>query len=410
MWVILAITAAPSAAEPAPAQTSPRRTPIVLAVEKATPSVVTVEVEIERQSPFLFGWDTELQPGAGSGVIIDPKGVVLTNAHVVDGAVNIRLTTSTGSKYPASIVAIERDTDLAVLQIEGSVSLPAITLGTSRDLLLGEPTIAIGNPLGLGLTVSTGVVSSVERDVEISRGIRQTFIQTDAAINPGNSGGALVNIEGKLIGINTAVANAEGIGFAIPIDRASKIAADLVAFGSVRAPWLGIELDDDNRYRLVLVSEVLADGPAAKALRPGDIIASIDGHMVASRSDLNARLASRKPGDTIVVGYQRDGRAGQVSISSKAIPDDAGARVFAKFGAACESTSAGLTVTAVAPGSDAARIGLAPGDVLYGVGGVRVKTVPEIESALRTLVGQHRAETTLAVRRGRYQGQIKIPL
>jgi serine protease Do len=390
-----------------------RRTPVVMAVEKATPAVVTVEVEVERQSPFMFGWGTTLASSEGSGVVIEPGGVVLTNAHVVEGAVGIRIRTSSGSSYAASVVALERDTDLAVLRAEGAESLPAIEVGTSRDLMLGETVIAIGNPLGLGLTVSTGVVSSVDRDVEIRPGLHQTFIQTDAAINPGNSGGALVNLEGKLIGINTAIrADAQGIGFAIPIDRASKIAADLVSYGSVRAPWLGVELLDlDRRGGGVLVVGVDPEGPAVKSLAVGDLVTSVAGHAVTSRADVNARLADLKPGDSVPVAYHRDNRAAQVTVASKALPDTIGSRVLKQsVGVSVALVEGRLSVTGASAQGSWARAGLRVGDVILAVDGRRVKSSAELEAAVRTAVGQHRAAALFTVQRGRYQGHVPVEL
>lgn len=208
-----------------PAMAAERRTPVVEAVERATPAVVTIETQVSQSSPFAALYGAPRSSSAGSGVVIDSDGVVLTNAHVVEGALSIEVHTNDGRSWPAVVLAMESELDLAVLRLEGARDLPQIAMADSDALLLGEPAIAIGNPYGLGLTVSTGIVSSVQRDVEIRSGLYQSYIQTDAAINPGNSGGALVNIHGELIGINTAIrADAEGIGFAIPVNRARKIA------------------------------------------------------------------------------------------------------------------------------------------------------------------------------------------
>ncbi|MEQ1506912.1 MAG: trypsin-like peptidase domain-containing protein, partial [Myxococcota bacterium] len=357
----------------------------------------------------------------GSGVVIDASGIVLTNAHVVEGARAITVTSSTGSAWTAQVVALEQDTDLAVLRVVGAPKLPTIELGSSTDLMLGEPVIAIGNPLGLGLTVSTGVVSSIDRDVEIRSGLHQTFIQTDAAINPGNSGGALVNIDGQLIGINTAIrADAQGIGFAIPVDRATKIAGDLVNYGSIRAPWLGIELVDLDARRLqgtrlaagaVLVSEVRKDGPAGAVLQPGDLIVTVDGHPVASRADLNARLAARKPGDASVVGYDRKGAGGQATVTSRSLPADAGAAAIeGRLGIAVAPAGGGLGVTiASATGSwTAARLRV--GDVIVAVDGQPVADVAGLAAALARALTQHRGAALFTVRRGQYQGHVEVEL
>jgi serine protease Do len=398
-----------------------RRTPVVEAVEAATPAVVTVEVQVERQNPF-FGWGPTLSEGAGSGVIIHPNGLVLTNAHVVEGAREIVVHTVDGGAFAAAVVALEADLDLAVLQVEGAPSLPTIELGSSEDLMLGETTIAIGNAMGLGLTVSTGVVSSIRRDVEVRPGLHQSFIQTDAAINPGNSGGALVNIEGKLIGINTAIRqDAEGIGFAIPVDRARKIAEDLVSYGSVRAPWLGIAVDDVDTRLLhntplasgaVLVSWVADSGPGhAAGIAAGDLLCQVDGRAISSRADLNSRLAERSPGDKVSVTLYRQGKRMQVAVPTAAVPREAGKTLLAAVLGVTVTPRSGLLVVARAtPNGTWTRARLLPGDAIVAADGRPVRTVEELETALERARAQHRGTALLTVRRGRYQGHVEIDI
>ncbi|HYB53798.1 MAG TPA: trypsin-like peptidase domain-containing protein, partial [Thermoanaerobaculia bacterium] len=231
-----------------------RRNEVVEVVEKVAPSVVNIAAEqIVRQRPsmfdeFFFGLDPrqrrERSQSLGSGVIIDPKGIILTNDHVISGASKIIATTKSGQELECEVVGSDADNDLAVLRTRKTVApLPAIRLGTSSDLMIGETVVAIGNPFGLSNTVTAGVLSALGRSVRGNENQRlyTDFIQIDAPINPGNSGGPVVNIQGDLIGIATAIiGGAQGIGFAIPVDRAKRIKDDLLAFGEVRAVWVGL--------------------------------------------------------------------------------------------------------------------------------------------------------------------------
>src|SRR5579871_5785231 len=261
---------------------SPRRTPVVAAVEKVAPAVVAVATEERPQrSPFggFFGVDPdelyERPRGGGtslgSGVIVDPRGFVITNQHVVAGAARIHVQLADGRELPAQLIGADAAFDLAVLKIAARQSLPAVQLGTARDLMPGETVIAIGNPFGLAHTVTTGVVSALHRSVKTPDRVYEDFIQTDAAINPGNSGGPLLNLDGELIGINTAVhRGGPGIGFAIPIDRARTIVDDLLKFGRVRYGWLGVEAREGRGT--VVVAAVEEGSPArAAGVRAGDV-------------------------------------------------------------------------------------------------------------------------------------------
>ena len=399
-----------------PAVAANRRTPVVEAVERATPAVVTVQVEVETHNPFAF-FGSQVAASEGSGVVIRSEGLVLTNAHVVDGARSIVVRTTDGRARPARVMAMEPDLDLAVLQVEGAVNLPTATLGDSSDLMLGETVIAIGNPLGLGLTVSTGVVSSVARDVEVRPGLHQSFVQTDAAINPGNSGGALVDINGALIGINTAIRqDAEGIGFAIPVNRAMKIAADLVHFGTVRAPWLGIDVEDvDMRSALrgaVLVRSVAHEGPGHRAgLQRGDLIIEVDGHTVTSRADLNGRLAERSPGEVLDVTVVRENRYATIAIETTSVPEDTGIRLIRDhLGIEVAATETGVAVVRAAADGLWARSSLRVGDVIVAIDGAAIGSVAEAHEALRRVRSQHRASALITVRRGRHQGHVELSL
>lgn len=414
MWavaLVLGLAAAPFAAAQ---DVDPlRRTPVVVAAERATPAVVTIRTQVEQRSPFFLG-GARRGASEGSGVIIDPDGVVLTNAHVVDGALQVDVKLTDGREFQADVVALDRELDLAVLRIAGVSGLPMIALGDSAKLMLGEPAIAIGNPLGLGLTVSTGVVASTGRDVTAGDGPRQTYIQTDAAINPGNSGGALVNIHGELIGINTFVAStAEGIGFAIPVNRARKIAEDLLMFGTVQVPWLGADLDDvmvRGHGPAARVVRLMREGPSARAgVRPGDLVSRIDGHDVGSRADLNARLAELRAGDSVTLGVLRNGAEVDIRVRTQETDEELGRRVLqGVLRVRLEQNGGALEATSVESGGSWARAQLRVGDVLLGIDGRRVGTLDEVIQAIQAAKARHRPSALFIVGRGPYKGTVEV--
>ena len=227
----------------------------------------------------------EKRTSLGSGVIIDgTRGLVLTNTHVVEKATTIRVALNDQREFEATIIGMDPDSDLAVLKIQSDQVLPAIQMGHSDDLMIGESVVAIGNPFGFSHTVTTGVVSSVNRSIKTADRVFHKFIQTDASINPGNSGGPLLNINGELIGINTAIyAQAQGIGFAIPINRAKRIISDLINFGEVVQAWIGMTVQalDSNLSNYLgvpgdvglMVTAVETESPAATAGTPRGIAA-----------------------------------------------------------------------------------------------------------------------------------------
>src|SRR4051812_38372478 len=311
---------------PAAAQTpqSARRTPLVTVVEKVSPAVVNISAQstVREADPFfgLFGLGTERQAQSlGSGFIIDRNGIVVTNAHVVEGASRITVTLLDGREIEADLLGSDRDADIAVLKVKAS-GLPAIPLGRSSDLMIGETVIAIGNPFGLSNTVTTGVLSAAGRTVPSERGERlfTDFLQTDASINPGNSGGPLVNIQGDVIGINSAIiSGATGIGFAIPADRARRVVDDLLRFGELQPLWTGARLvtvDPElaRRYGLgtvrrgALVLKVSPASPAAEAgLREKDVITAVGGHPVAAREDVTTALYTAAAGAAVEADVRR---------------------------------------------------------------------------------------------------------
>lgn len=399
----------------------PRRSPVVIAVERATPAVVTIEVEVPTSSPFFF-FNDGTDASEGSGVIIADNGVVLTNAHVVDGARSITVHDSNGRDWPAQLVALESDLDLAVLQLEGASHLPVIDVADSDDLLLGQSVIAIGNPYGLGLTVSTGVLSSTGREVMVGGGVTQTYLQTDAAINPGNSGGALVDIHGRLIGINTFIhASGEGIGFAIPVNRATKIATDLLEYGDVRAPWLGLDLVDLTRRQFLgtmleegamQVSRVHKDGPAFEAgIKPGDLLWRIDGRPVGNRADLNAFLAAKSPGAAFTLDVVREGDSASHKLTSATVPEGIGqATVDRILGVEVEESAGAVLITAAAEAGAWARARLREGDLILAVDGIRVIDPLDLSTAMQRVKARHSPYALFTVRRGNHRGTVQVAL
>jgi len=421
------------AAQPGPL--AARRTAVVDAVARTAPAVVSITCEVATQSPFqLFYGSSGTSTTQGSGAVIRADGVVLTNAHVLDGALQITATLSDGSAYQATVVGLDGDLDLAVLQLEGAQGLPTVPLGRSHDLLLGEPVIAIGNPFGLGHTVTTGVVSSAGRRLEVAERVYQDYIQTDAGINPGNSGGPLLNIHGELIGINTAIRrDAENIGFAIPVDRAAKVARDLLRYGSVRAPWLGIAVSDIGGPRYagtpieqgaVAVESVRPRPPADPSpLQVGDILLRLDGQSIHSRADLNLRLASHQAGDQVSLSGLRQGQPFQAQVTAESCPADLGPSLLAQTlgvelipldrataRAHGLRTAQGLMAAAVSPRGSFAKAGLRVGDVIQAVHGSPVNTEEQLRTALLRAKIAHRLAVLLTVQRGPYRGHVEVAL
>ena len=267
----------------------------------------------------FFGNAPERMPrrGLGSGVVIDPSGIALTNAHVVDGASSIEVVTVDGAKHKAKVLGLDKKTDLAVLQLEGNgKQFPFVALGNSDEAQVGDWVIAVGSPFGLNATVTSGIVSAKAR--QIGAGPYDEFIQTDAAINPGNSGGPLVNMRGEVVGINTAIVRGgSGIGFAIPSNLAKRVASELRTSGKVTRGWLGVSiqpLTSDlatsfgvKESKGALVSDVSADSPAARAgVKSGDVILEFNGKKVEDPSALARAVAVAKPGETAKLTVLRD--------------------------------------------------------------------------------------------------------
>ncbi|WP_025139947.1 trypsin-like peptidase domain-containing protein [Achromobacter sp. DH1f] len=340
----------PAVAPPAPQQAVSAR-PLAGAVSyadgvaRAAPSVVNVYTTKHVNVPLvplpddpilrqLFGQVpgvSRRQPSTslGSGVVVNHDGFVLTNYHVVQAADAIEVALADGRKDTAKVVGADPDTDLAVLKLATLRNLPAATLAPDRGLRVGDVVLAIGNPFGVGQTTTQGIVSALGRN-GLGLNTYENFIQTDAAINPGNSGGALVDAQGNLVGINTAIYSESGgslgIGFATPIDIARKVMDEIVKTGGVKRGWLGVEPQDltaelarafqmDANARGVIIAGVMRDGPAAKGgLRVGDIVQTVNGKPMTDTSGLLAEIAQLPPGQRATLGVLRGGKATEVAV------------------------------------------------------------------------------------------------
>jgi serine protease Do len=324
-----------------------RRTAITQAVATVSPSVVTVQTEVvQRVQPdpldAFFGGrpGTQTSAGLGTGFIIRADGVIVTNAHVIAGATNISVMLRDGTTYPAQAIGTDETNDLAVLKVDAK-DLPVAPLGDSDSLVVGEWAIAIGNPYGFMLgnsepSVTAGVISGVGRNL-VARGEGPSayfdMIQTDASINPGNSGGPLVNADGQVIGVNSSIYSTSGgsigVGFAIPIDRARRVAEDLLSHGRVRRPWIGVQLEQprtqnprDLIARGALVAAVTPSSPAEKAgIRVGDVIVKLRSRAIRNRFDWEAALLDLRVGDQVPLVMHRGNRDVPVTVTIADLPE-----------------------------------------------------------------------------------------
>lgn len=302
---------------------TPDEAVVINVVKMVRPAVVNINTESQVQTMFgVFP-----SQGAGSGVIVRANGYILTNNHVVQGATTIKVTLAGGKTLTGKIVGTDPFADLAVIKVDSPEPLPAAALGASGALQVGQLAIAIGNPFGLGSTVTTGVVSALNRNIQLPNLIVENLIQTSAQINPGNSGGALVDSGGRVIGINTAIIpNAQGIGFAIPSDVARVEMEQLIAQGRVIRPWVGVDYGGEvdaqmsKAYNLgtdhgVVVRDVEPSSPAAKAgVQAGDIITAVDGDRIESWNDFVREIVAKKIGGTVTLTVVRDHAMRKMSV------------------------------------------------------------------------------------------------
>jgi Do/DeqQ family serine protease len=420
---------------PMPASVSAaRRTPVVVVAHNVLPSVVNIQTEatIRRREmdpfdPFGFfgGGGRErayTSQSLGSGFVWSSDGIIVTNNHVVEGASRITINFNDGTQLPAKLIGVDPDSDLAVLRVSEK-GLTAAPVGTSGDLMIGETVVAVGNPFGLSGTVTTGVVSAVGRSVPSKEAGRTftDFIQTDASINPGNSGGPLLNIEGRVIGINVAIyAQGQGIGFAIPVDRAKKVVEDILRYGSVHSAWIGavtttVTPEEAKRQGIratkgALVARVFSGSPAAVAgLRPGDVITAVDNRPVDSRESFGTFTATVPTGKPIDLAVTRNGSATHISVRPAEQPSNLGLRVLEEIaGLRVRDAGNSIVVSEVAPGSRSDNIHLAPGDYIVGVNGTETQSVDALNAELAKSV--ERSSIVLSVARDRYIYNVTFPM
>lgn len=397
-------------------------------LEKVRPAVVSIAVEgktkAESRSPranvpdefeFFFGPDMfgdrfgdrggRQFRGEGSGVIIDAKkGHVVTNNHVIDNAEKITVKLDDGREFKAKLVGADPLSDVALLQIENPSNLTEIKMADSDKLRVGDFTVAIGNPFGLGQTVTSGIVSALGRSTGNSDEGYESYIQTDAAVNRGNSGGPLINLQGELIGINTAIISPSGgnagIAFAIPSNMANNLVQQILEFGEVKRGLLGIkggELNADlakafnvDAQQGAFVSEVMADSAAAKAgLKAGDVIVGLNGQKIRSFAELRAKVATTGAGKQIELSYLRDGKEATTKVtlqSDEQTKTSANSLLPALKGAEFsnynEKGVKGVEITKVEKGSAAESRGFRKGDIIVGVNRREVENIGELRKAL----------------------------
>ncbi|MED5388247.1 MAG: DegQ family serine endoprotease [Pseudomonadota bacterium] len=392
-------------------------------LEKTSPAVVNIAIETRirtarnplMEDPFFrrFFNIPEQQrerraASAGSGVIVDAKaGYVLTNAHVVKNADTIEVTLTDGRELSAELVGTDDEVDLAVLKLESADDLTQISIADSTGLRVGDFVVAIGNPFGLGQTVTSGIVSALGRTGLGIEGY-ESFIQTDASINPGNSGGALVNLRGELVGINTAIiapaGGNVGIGFAIPTEMAENVMHQLIEHGEVRRGVLGVTIQDLSaelaeafgveRKNGVVITQVMEDSAAAKAgIKSGDVVIAVDGRPVKRAADLRNIVGMSPVGEKVTLTVLRDGKQRKMTaVISESTQQTAGGEAISKFleGASLRDlrkgelkhADSGVLVDTVEQGSPAWRAGLRRGDVIINANRQDVETMAQLRSAI----------------------------
>ena len=416
-----------------------RHTVTVQVAQDVGPAVVNITTQqqvTQRRSPFAgdpffdsFFRDffeprlPRTTENLGSGVVIDAEGHILTNAHVVERANRIRVTLADGREFDANLIGADPKNDLAVLQVESEEKLPWIALGSSDDLMVGEPVIAIGNPFGLSSTVTTGVISALNRSIRSNRGTYHGFLQTDASINPGNSGGPLLNAEGELVGINTAVyQGAQGIGFAIPIDTAARVVKELIEEGEVSPVWLGVafqELTPQLRQAMglspsirgALVNRVRPDSPAERAgVQRGDVVTHVDERRVNSARAFFEMLETAVDGQVLKLTLLRDDVTRKLDVRAQEVPEPVIEAMISELLGMDLSPGdkGGYVVRSVRRGSGAERIGIQPGDVILGINGRTLQDADALRRSALELRGRARAQVVVQRGGGRYH--VIIPL
>ena len=422
-----------------------RQNAIVRAVQKVSPAVVNISSEVmtrNRSHPFaglemdsffdsffkdFFDPDFDRhsrRTSLGSGVIIDGRrGLLITNAHVIANRDKIKIVLMDEREFEAQIVGADADYDLAVLRIEALTPLPAVEMGNSADLMIGESVIAIGNPFGFSHTVTTGVISALNRSIRADMRTYHQFIQTDASINPGNSGGPLLNIHGDLIGINTAIyAKAQGIGFAIPIDRVKKVIAELIEYGELVQPWIGISVQDLDRrlaqylnlpyQQGVVIRAIEPASPAQKAgLKEHDLVLSLGGRGIYSADDYQTAMRGFSPGDIIPVEIMRRSDKKAFSVHATHFPmhlaKPLSDRLLGISVAPITETnrrryglsaSKGVVITGLQKDTYLAQMGVRPGDVIRQIDEMKIASPDDYYKAV--VKYRHKKSWIVLIQRG----------
>jgi serine protease Do len=417
-----------------------RQNTTVLVVKKVGPSVVNITTEriIASRNPFPRGGNPffdsffrdffeprlpQTVQSLGSGVLIDAEHHILTNEHVVARASRIRVSFADGTEFDATLVGADPNNDIAVLKIDTDERLPWLKPGESNDLMVGESVIAIGNPFGLSNTVTTGVISALNRSIRTEDFVYHGFLQTDASINPGNSGGPLVNAEGELIAINTAVyGGAQGIGFAIPIDTAKRVVDELIEHGELTPVWLGLDFQDlepnlatamnlPENLGGALVNRVREDSPAQRAnLRRGDVVTRFDGRPIESARAFYEMLEISVTGQDLQIEIWRAGRLQTVAVKLEELPLRQVARLVNEMlGMKLQPRKGGgYTVDSVREGSGSARIGIARGDLVLAINGTTLGDDDALRRSVLSLRGRPHALVVVQREGARYH--VTIPL
>ncbi|WP_187830342.1 DegQ family serine endoprotease [Siccirubricoccus phaeus] len=409
--------------------------------EGATPAELPPELRGTPFERFFRQFPQGGQPrrimGQGSGFIVDPAGFIVTNNHVVGEADTVKVELADGRELPARVVGTDPKTDLALIKVEAGSPLQAVAFGDSDKLRVGEWVLAMGNPFGLGGSVTAGIVSA--RGRQIGAGPYDDFIQTDASINPGNSGGPLFNAAGEVVGVNAAIFSPSGgnigIGFAVPSALAQNVIAQLKEHGRVERGWLGVSMQrlDPTLAEAMkldhphgaLVAAVEPDGPAAKAgVQPGDVITGVNGRELALPRDLAEAVAELRPGSTTTVAVLRNGEARELRVTVGQVPDTREARAQEKGEAgqganlggslglalAPARDGQGVVVAAVRPDSIAAAQGLQPGDVILRAGDRQVRGPRDLQEALTAARRENRPAIALQVERDGGRAFVALPL
>ena len=432
---------------------------IAWVAEKNIPAVVHIDV-IERREvvvpfqpfaddPFFrYFFDVPQMPrkykreiqGMGTGMIMDARGYILTNNHVVGGASQIQVLLANGRRYPATLVGADPKTDLAVIKIAAKESLPAVTFGDSDKTKVGEWVVAIGHPRGLDHTVTQGIISAKHRQGIMDPSSYQDFLQTDAAINPGNSGGPLLNLQGEVIGVNAAIVSQsggyEGIGFAIPSNMAQYVAQAIIGTGKVERGWLGISVQDltpelAKSFNVdtatgALIADVVKNGPADKAgLKKGDVVTAFKGVEVADARSLINRAASTPIGETVPLTIVRDGRTREISVTIGSMQQAAralaaslkerlgaefravGTREIKKYGL---DSSAGVVVAWLDPDGPLAAAGFEVGDIIFEINGQPIENIEGFITQIRALPPQQPVSLLALDHRTGNTGYVKVML